>query len=161
MELEKQIIEFDGSCRDINFPDVDKFKAIALLEHIKSFSILECADDEDGNEVSADEIKNLLSSSSRKTIFSFWKSEGLISGIQLFFLWANQSEIFIELTFKPDHINQKLFNINEFLNWLKPILAALNTKEYYVRYENASWEYGDIGEDSLVIFSNAQYPIND
>jgi hypothetical protein len=116
MGLEEELTGFDGSCRDINFPDVDQFKATALLEHIRSFCILECADDEDGKEVSADEIKNCLSSSPRKTIFSFWKSKGLISRIQLFFLWANRSEIFIEITFSPDHIDQKTFNINDFLN---------------------------------------------
>jgi len=118
------------------------------------------ANDSEGNELSAEEIEKRLSFSPRETIFSSWKGEGLISRIQLFFSWVNQSEILIELTFFPDYINQQIYNINEFLNWLKPILVALKTKEYYVRYENASWEYGDTSEFSGVIFSNLQHPVN-
>ena len=37
MEIEAQIIDEDGSCRDVNFPDVDKKQAIALLKHADEF----------------------------------------------------------------------------------------------------------------------------
>lgn len=132
MRLDEQLIEIDGSCRDINFPDVDQLKAMALLEHIKSFCCLENATDSEGNNLSADEIEKRMSFSLRETITSCWKGEGLISQIQVFFHWINQSEIMIELTFFPDDIDQKEFNVDKFLVWLKPVLVALKSREYYV-----------------------------
>jgi len=163
MEIEEQIIDIDGSCRDINFPKVDRFNAIALINWIDSFSTLEKATDSQGHELSVEDIKKHFSLSSHdgETIISYWRSDGLISRLQLFFIWQKRSEIFIELTFFPEDIDKKIFNIKEFLKWLKPILLALNTNEYYVRYQNISWKYGDTSESSGVIFSNWQGRVND
>jgi hypothetical protein len=68
--------------------------------------------------------------------------------------------VFVELTFFPQDVDKKAYSLKEFLKWLKPFLVSLNTSTYFVRYENASWKYGDTSEDSGVIFTNAQYAIN-
>ncbi len=160
MEIEDQVIEKDGSCRDVNFPDVNSSQAIALLNHVQSFCVLNSATDSEGKELEIEQIIERLSSSATETIVSYWGCQELISQIQLFFSWENNSKIFIELTFFPQDIDKKAYSLENFMEWLKPFLVALNTKKYYVRYENASWTFGDTRKTSGVIFTNSQYAIN-
>lgn len=160
MNIEEQLLDVDGSCRDINFPDTDYSKAIALLKLIVSFSDLESAFDKEGQELSIEGIERNLLSIRQDAIISCWKCKGIISHIQLFFSWIKRAEVFVELTFFPDDVDKINFSIHKFLNWLRPILLALDTDEYFVRYENVSWKYGDTSEYAGVIFSNLQYNIN-
>ena len=160
MEIEEQIIDIDGSCRDINFPDVGRSEAISLLKHMKSSCELRGGNDSEGNEISAEEIIERISLSDTENIFSYWLCEGLVSQVQIFISWVNGSKIFVEVTFFPQDIDTKTYSLKCFLGWLKPILVSLNASTYFVRYENASWSYGDTTEESGVIFTNSQYAIN-
>ncbi len=160
MKIEEQVIDIDGSCRDVNFPDVDIMQAIALLNHVLGFCELNSASDSEGNKLSAEEISNQLSKSDAETIVSYWKCQGLISQVQLFLSWNNKSKIFIELTFFPQDVDKEAYSLEKFKEWLKPFLVALNTKTYFVRYENASWLYGDTNEFSGVIFSSSPHENN-
>lgn len=160
MRLEEQIIDVDGSCRDINFPDVGRSEAISLLKLMKVSCELRNASDSGGNELSADGVTECLSTSESETIVSYWTCQGLISQVQVFFYWNKDASIFVELTFFPQDVDSRVFSLETFLDWLKPILVSLNTSTYFVRHENASWKYGDTSETSGVIFTNAQYAIN-
>ena len=160
MHLEELIIDVDGSCRDINFPDVGRSEAISLLNLMKVSCDLRNASDSGGNELSADGVTERLSTSESETIVSYWTCQGLISQVQVFFYWNNHKSIFVELTFFPQDVDSRVYSLEKFFNWLKPILVSLNTSTYFVRYENASWKYGDTSETSGVIFTNTQYAIN-
>jgi len=160
MEIEEQIIDIDGSCRDINFPDVSSSEAVSLFEYINNKYKLLKATDTEGEEVSSQEAIELLNSSSSQNIISIWECTGILSQIQLFYSWQNKSKIFIELTIFPQDFNSEVYSLKEFKIWLKPILIALNTNIFYVRYENASWKYGDTSQDSGVIFTNKECKFN-
>ena len=154
MEIAEQIIDIDGSCRDVNFPDVSQSQAYAVVSHFQSICALKTATDSEGNDLNAQQMEERLSLSSSETIVSHWISKGLISQVQLFLSWESNSKIFIEITFFPNDVERDHFNLHLFFEWLAPILDALETNEYYVRYENASWKYGDISQHSGVIISN-------
>lgn len=160
MEIEEQVIDVDGSCRDVNFPDVGRSEAITLLNQAQTNCELKSATDSEGDEISVDEMIERLSSSEAETIVSYWTCQGLISQVQLFFFWNKDSNVFIELTFFPQDVDKKEYSLKEFLKWLKPFLVSLKTSAYFVRYENASWKYGDTSETSGVIFTNLHYAIN-
>ena len=160
MDAEAQVVDVDGSCRDVNFPDVDRAEAIALIKRVQPFCGLRDASDSEGKELSPNEIVERLSSTVSETIVSYWVCQGLISQIQLFFSWQENSRIFVELTFFPRDVDIGSYSLRGFLEWLRPFLVALNTSSYYVRYENASWVFGDTGDASGVIFTNAEYPVN-
>ncbi len=160
MEIEKQVIDIDGSCRDVNFPDVDRTQAIALLKYVQSFCSLKNATDSEGDNLSVEEMRERLSSAVTETIVSYWECQGLISHVQLFFSWRDRLKVFVELTFFPQDIDEQNYSLETFITWLRPILVALNINTFYVRYENASWVFGDTSESSGVIFSNSQYAIN-
>ncbi len=72
MDIEEQIIDKDGSCRDINFPDVNESQAIALLAYVQASCKLSGASDSEGNELAITEISDRLSSSDSETIVSGW-----------------------------------------------------------------------------------------
>ena len=160
MEIEEQVIDIDGSCRDINFPDVGRSEAISLLNLMKTSCELRNANDSEGNEITSKEIIERISSSDTETIFSYWLCQGLVSQVQVFLSWANNSKIFVEITFFPQDVDAEGYSLDCFLGWLKPFLVSLNTNTYFVRYENASWNYGDTTKTSGVIFSNSEYAIN-
>lgn len=160
MEIEEQVIDIDGSCRDINFPDVGRSEALTLLNHLKTSYKLKNANDSEGIEISTKEIIDRVSSYDNETISSYWLCQGLVSQVQVFLSWTNDSKIFVEITFFPQDVDSKRYTLEAFLEWLKPFLVSLNTSDYFVRYENASWNYGDSSEASGVIFSNLQYAIN-
>ena len=160
MEIEKQIIDIDGSCRDINFPDVGRSEVISLLNQLNTSCGLKYGNDSEGNEISAKEITERVSLSDKGTIFSYWVCQGLVSQVQLFLSWTNDSKISVEITFFPQDVDTKTYTLENFLQWLKPFLVSLNTTTYFVRYENASWKYGDTSETSGVIITNSQYAIN-
>lgn len=160
MDAEAQLIDVDGSCRDVNFPDVNSADAIALIKSVQRFCALRDASDSEGKELSPSDIFERLSASGSQTIVSYWMCQGLISQIQLFFSWQESSKIFVELTFFPQDVDRGAYSLRSFLDWLRPFLVALNESAYYVRYENVSWEFGDTSDTSGVIFTNAQCPIN-
>lgn len=160
MEIEEQVVDIDGSCRDINFPDVGRSEATSLVNQLNISFELKNANDSEGTEISSKEIIERVSTSDKETISSCWLCQGLVSQVQVFLSWTNDSKIFIEITFFPQDVDSKIYTLEAFLEWLNPFLVSLNTSEYFVRYENASWNYGDTSETSGVIFSNSQYAIN-
>ncbi|MBD3647871.1 MAG: hypothetical protein HUJ31_10565 [Pseudomonadales bacterium] len=160
MCIEEQIIDVDGSCRDINVPDVGRSEAVSLLNLVKASFELRSAADSEGHELSVDGMIERLSASESETILSCWTCEGLISPLQIFFSWNKDTNVFVELTFFPQDVDSREYSLTGFLDWLRPVLVALNTSKYFVRYENASWQYGDTSETSGVIFTNVQHAVN-
>jgi len=135
-------------------------EAISLFDYINNNYKLLKATNTEGEEISSHEAINLLNSSSTDNIISIWQCTGILSQIQLLYSWKNNSKIFIELIIFPQDFNKEAYSLKEFKIWLKPILITLNTSIFYVRYENASWKYGDINQDSGVIFTNNECNIN-
>lgn len=160
MDIEEQIIDIDGSCRDINFPNVSASDAISLLKHVNDKYNLIKATETEGEEISSQEAIEFISSSPSGNIISIWKCTGMLSQMQLFYSWKNKSKIFIELTIFPQDFNKAEYSLKNFEIWLKSILVALNISTFYVRYENASWKYGDTSRYSGVIFTNKECKIN-
>ena len=161
MNTADKIIDIDsGSCRDINFPDSNSLKAISLIKYINGSNVLLKATNSEGATLSAKDILESLKSSEKQSIHTIWESKNLISNLQIFFSWRERTKISIEITFFPKDINIKLYSLNNFNDWLKPILISLDTNIFYVRYENASWEYGDTSKDSGVIYTNNEHKIN-
>ena len=82
------------------------------------------------------------------------KPENLIRDLQVFFSWDVKGEIFTEFSFSPRDVDVEKFNMDRFMGFLKPIIKTSGTQRFYVRYENGSWEYGDVSQYSGVIFYN-------
>ena len=90
-------------------------------------------------------------------LHAVWQSCACISHLQLFLSWESRQRFFVEVTFFPEDIAQELFSLDQFFQFLQPIVSATGVEQFYVRYENASWEFGDTSATAGVILSAAEY----
>lgn len=153
-QIEKALLNQDGSCRDINFSEeISSAGAIGVLNFISTNWTLFDAVDSNGDEYNLEKARILLleSSGSLRTI---WKGSENPNQLQIYFHWVESNKIFCELTFFPQDLNFQTFSLTRFLEFLAKLVHASDSKEYYVRYENAAWRHGDSRYDQSIILSH-------
>jgi hypothetical protein len=153
--IESQILEVDGSCRDITFSDLSGDGVAALLRLFDETFDLSVMNDPDGASLSLLEAEEYLAGSYSGALHTVWTSSGLISQLQLFLSWCGPNRVFAEITFFPDDVRRDQFSLAAFGNFLRPLLVAAKADHFFVRHENASWQFGDKSQYSGVIFSDA------
>ena len=62
--------------------------------------------------------------------------------------------MFAELTFFPDDVDAQRFTLSDFLETLAGFVHAAQSREYYVRFEDAAWRHADGNARQSVIFSH-------
>ncbi len=75
---------------------------------------------------------------------------GLITTLRVFIGSEEDGSPFIEITFFPEDVERTPSLRSDFIAWANQLQLWLEARRYYARYENASWEFGDIGADSGV-----------
>jgi hypothetical protein len=146
------LLDIDGSCRDINFEAptwAGIKKLITLLEaDFKSTT----SSDTHGHELGKPFSENfsLPARNGEYARMCFNEGEGLITDIQVFVCTEENSVPFIELTFFPDDLRQSPTLEADFVAWAEELRLTLESQRYYVRYENASWQFGEISPHSGV-----------
>ena len=153
-EIEKALLDQDGSCRDINFSEeISMSGAVGVLNFISTHWTLFDAVDGNGDECDLDKAKILLLErfGSLRTI---WKGSENPNQLQVYFHWVELDKVFCELTFFPQDLNFQTFSLTRFLEFLAKLVHTSDSKEYYVRYENAAWRHGDSRYDQSIILSH-------
>ena len=156
ISIEEQILDKDGTCRDIAFPIISVEGASKLLDLFATSFNLNVARDLEGETLSISQAQRYIDTAVSGMIHAIWQSSELITHIQLFLDWENR-DFSAEITFFPDDIIQERFSMERFYQFLEPIVQAANSEKFYVRYENASWNIGDTGKGSGVIFSHEEF----
>lgn len=84
---------------------------------------------------------------------------GMIPHVQLF-IDENRdtNEYCLEVTFFPDDIDTKRFSLEAFQQLIEDWNAVLKSDDYFVRYENASWDLYD-PSGLGVIYTRTQPPV--
>jgi|GEM_PF-2009803 len=154
-DIEDQILYRDGSCRDINIDDVDLKSASKIINcFYQIYANQRCTNDRgDCLSVSIQNraIELELSNYPNSLHFVFEDEEKLIKNLQIFMCSDKSKKVFVEVTFFPEDVSCE-FTLESFKKFMKPLIERSNTSCYYLRYENASWEYGDTSNGSGVIF---------
>ena len=83
MTIEEQILDADGSCRDVNFPDVEREDALSLLRFVVGLGSVDSAYDDSGEPIDELQIEERLTESRSNTLVTNWILSGLVSHIQL------------------------------------------------------------------------------
>ena len=82
---------------------------------------------------------------------------GLFPKLQLFIDHDRDTdEHCVEVTFFPQDINRELFSLALFLSMVNDWNAILKSEDFFIRYENASWELCD--PDGLGVICTRKSP---
>lgn len=160
-EIESALVDCDGSCRDINFSEsISLGGAIGVLHFLASSWTLSRAMNEDGGDIPFSGLSVALERGSG-SLWTTWNHGANPSHVQAYFFWNTDGGVFCELTFFPQDFDAASFTLDGFLLLLGKLVNAAGSKEYYVRFENASWQHGDQTKYGDVIFSheNFQLPV--
>ena len=154
-EIEKQILDCDGSCRDINIEDVSLEHANKIAVVLGKMYILKRAVNSEGEDVvSFVQSGNLRGQFEVKpnSIHAVYENDSaLITNMQVFWGWDEEDDIYVEFTFFPEDVASE-FSFSKFEQFLQPVIRASGSSLYYVRYENASWNIGDTSPEGGVIY---------
>jgi hypothetical protein len=150
----------DRTFRDVNFKVATTHGAKGVFSLISAMFALKHAQDDDGNEPpDIDAIYSELESKQAGSIFSVWTGEAKwVAQIQVFMSWDMRGYD-CEVSISPNDIEEDIFTMELFAEFLQSLLKAAGSEEYYVRYENVSWRFGDCSEDSGVVFSHRDIPL--
>jgi len=151
------LLDRDGSCRDINFGErINKVGATGIVDILASEWTLKQAISGDGEELVLEELPKFFDRASG-TVSTVWHGSKDPNQLQAFFSWSVPAEIFCEVTFFPEDLNETQFMLEDFLVFVSKLVGASGTSEYYIRYENASWRHGDVKTNDGVIFSHENF----
>jgi hypothetical protein len=154
-EIEKQILDCDGSCRDINIEDVSFEYANEIAVFLSEVYALKSAVNSEGEDVvSSIRNGNLQRQFDIKpnSIHAVYENESaLIANMQVYWAWGNKGDVYVEFTFFPEDVANE-FSFSSFEHFVQPLIRASGSSIYFVRYENASWKFGDTSPEGGVIY---------
>lgn len=154
--IEKALADKDGSLRDINIGNLGAEEIINFLEwYSKNYKVLEATNSK-GEDVGSLLPKDIFKSGDRPFYFKLRgadQKDVLVSNLNVFISEEPEDVYEIELNFAPAR-----YSYESFVKFLTSILDCTEKREYYVKYENVSWVYGDdSGQD--IIFSYKNLPL--
>jgi len=153
-DIERSLLERDGSCRDINFSEnISTAGAVSLLESISTRWALIRATDAEGVAVQAKDVLEFLAKE-KGALSTVWEGSLSPRHLQAYFHWTEPDRVFCELTFFPEDLAAERFTLNNFLELLAVFVSAARSPEYYVRFEDASWRHAEGSAQQSVIFSH-------
>lgn len=164
MVTELQAAEFlldcDGSCRDVTFTPTTKEAIVTFIRAILSQYRATSAFDNNG----IDRSQQLHTDSPLDGIdgyvhITLSEGVGLIPDLQLFIDEDHDTgKHCLEVTFFPNDIDAQRFSFRDFRTLIDNWNEILQSDDYFVRYENASWNLYD--PNGLgVIYSRKQPPM--
>ena len=142
----------DGSCRDLNF-EAPTWKGLhRTLESLGRMFADGSVSNHEGQSPSEPYPISLASIPRGGGSAVLQKGTGPLSRLQVFVAAEDDGSPFIELTFFPEDVAQTQGLRDEFIRWADGLRVELEARRLYVRYENASWEFGDVSPSSGVFF---------
>ncbi len=154
------LLDCDGSCRDFNFAErISRQACINIIAATKRDWDLTEGHDSDGNLISLESIDSYLDQETG-SVHLIWTSHTRSPSHLQIYIFFEASDYFCELTFFPDDFHVPHFDLNEFLKFLGHLVTVSESKEYYLRYEDASWSHDDNVQKESVIFSHLNFRIS-
>lgn len=149
-EIASAVLDADGTTRDVTFTPVAASRLQAFLRtSLGVYQIVEAHDGE-GRDVApllrAYSFGKLFSTSRGFAHAVVQASEQLIPVLRLFIDWPeDENRYALELSFLPSDLDVQSFYIRDFVALIESWRSVLDAEDYFVRYENASWEWYDSG----------------
>jgi hypothetical protein len=157
-KLRDALLDVDGSCRDITYDGASWDGIGKLLLHLrKHYSKMKGSRSPLGEDVTsallADEMPSVLPKEPDTfCLLVAEDSSAMISHLQIFVAREKDDSPFIEMTFFPQDLRASDDLVQRFRDLADNWAQLLDASKYYVRYENASWKFGDCSFGSGVVF---------
>ncbi len=154
------ILDCDGSCRDVTFTPTTKTAVVSLLKSMLSQYAVKSASDNNG----IDRSQQLHSDAPLNGIDGYihivlTDGRGMIPHLQLFIDEdRNTNECGVEVSFFPNDVDTQHFSLPSFRSLIDSWNDILDSNDYFVRYENASWDLYD-PSGLGVIYTRNQPPV--
>lgn len=159
-QAEEYILDRDGSCRDVTFTPTSKSAIGAFVRTLLSQYAVCSALDNNGTDRSQQlDTADPLNGIDGYMHIVLKDGRGMIPHLQLFIdQESDASRYCLEVTFFPEDIDKTQFSLREFRLLIDEWNAVLKSDDYFVRYENASWDLYD-PSGLGVIYSRNQPPV--
>jgi hypothetical protein len=160
-EIAKFLLDSDGTSRDVTFTPVGAEGLGAFLNLLLSKYHVVNARDADAKDVASLFRAGLGEDRFRDTggyVHVVFEGSGqLIPVLQLFMDWpVDEGAYSLELSFFPSDLDPQSFQVSVFVELIEEWRSILGADDYFVRYENASWDWYDA--DGLgVIYTGRQF----
>lgn len=146
-KIEKYLLEADGSTRDITFIPT----TLGSIENLLAFLLdnkylLYEAYDNDGcsiKEKIQERDFTSLQLDEGSLFLKFRSGISIINNLIIFIDWPEDDKFAVEISFFPRDINMEIFTIENMMEYIEKLSILLNASDYFVRYENASWDLYD------------------
>ncbi|MBY0574303.1 MAG: hypothetical protein K2P84_11535 [Undibacterium sp.] len=154
------LLNRDGSCRDFNFAErLSRQACVNIIALIKRDWELTEGHNSDGKLISLESVESYLDHDTG-AVHLIWTSHTKCPPHLQIYISFEASEYFCELTFFPGDLYVPYFDLSEFLNFLNRLVTVSGSKEYYLRYEDASWRHGEETLKASVIFSHSSFKLS-
>ncbi|MBQ4810310.1 hypothetical protein J8M20_03140 [Pseudoalteromonas luteoviolacea] len=143
--ITRDLFDQDGSCRDFNFKAKKLEHIVALIAWFQErYNTLSCYGD-------LGEFSDFSSCNTRLTTLCpsqyvqiiCQDTSTLIKHIQVFLYIEDNGNIDVEISFFAQDIDRSQFELGPFLALLKTWQILAQADIGYLRYEDASWHFGD------------------
>jgi hypothetical protein len=151
-DLATSLLDRDGSCRDVSFEGGSWLGVDAVLRSLKESFRNASATDQEGDAILEPFPAALISVTQcgGHAHVILGEGSGLLRQLQIWVWCETDGSPFVEITFFPDDVRPGSNLKHEFLLWANDLQVRLGAQRYYVRYENASWAFGNTQQGSGV-----------
>ena len=146
------LLDRDGTARDVNFESPTWEGLGDLMEFLEGgFEGVSCVDGEGRDwQGPLHACPGVLLQKDGVALLDFHGGKGLVQELQVFVCLEDDGSPFVELTFAPEVVAATSSLRDDFIEWVEEMQARLRSRRSFVRYENASWRFGDTGAHSGV-----------
>jgi len=149
-DIVTSLLDVDGSCRDVTFEDPNWNGVADLIRSLQAaFPDCSASDQEVG--ALTGPLAEFVSKAVRErgcALIEFGGGPGIIKRLLLqVFVEEDDGSPFVELSFFPEDVEPTQELRRDFIEWADTMQRLLRARRYYARYENASWQFGDISSN--------------
>jgi hypothetical protein len=147
-EISKYLLDSDGTTRDITFTPVAAERVRDFVDSLRAVYRVTKASDADGKNIASlfkTEWDDEKLSTSEGYMHAVFEAPGrLIPVLQVFIDWPMDHRGYgVELSFFPADLDSEAFRVDSFIALIEAWQCVLSADDYFVRYENASWDWYD------------------
>jgi len=150
------LLDNDGSCRDINFAPLALTDCSTIVHRLFALASGFSGHASNGDTLSFDPAAFIESAATIPSAHGVLNDVGGIFTQLQCFAGADHESAFLELTFFPKELVCSDDSLVTLVRFLNSLCLDTDISEYFVRYENASWEFGKTGNGTGVIFTRSQ-----